>query len=174
MVPFTTGECSPEPRLPDAPHGYTRRKNECIPCSSKEVSVVWLSLSVVGLWATLVHKSANRSEEKSKSISTALWRIFISYYGLCATTGEFMAAGTPLFVDYTQSFTRLASVLDIGFEPVTCSGIPYLLVFVAKAAAPYAFILCVAARTNAPFPMPPCVCVERYGRASRAKLLTYM
>ena len=82
---------------------------------------------------------------KDESMSSALWRIFISYYGLCATAGEFMARGTAMFVEYTRVFTQLASILDIGFEPMTCRGLPYLFLFVAKAAAPYVFIMLVAA-----------------------------
>ena len=35
--------------------------------------------------------------------------------------------------------------MDIGFEPVVCSGWPYSLIFLAKAVAPYVLILMVGA-----------------------------
>ena len=64
---------------------------------------------------------------------------------VCAAAGEFKARGSEIFVQFTESFTRLAATMDIGFEPVVCSGWPYSLVFLTKAAAPYVLILTVGA-----------------------------
>ena len=135
------GECSKEP-TDDAPYGYTRRGTFCTPCNSVGVSAAWFALSFFVVWASLVVKAAHTSG-KGESISEALWRVFISYYGICAAAGEFKARGSELFVEFTEAFTRLAAAVDIGFEPVVCSGWWYSMIFLSKAVAPYVLILCV-------------------------------
>ena len=111
-------------------------------------------------WASLVIKSAHLEDEedaqKKKSVhdlegdshkktTEALWRIFISYYGIMATAGDFKARGSQLFSDFTVGISKLATIFDMFFTPVMCAKVPYLLVWIVKAVAPYAFIIMVGA-----------------------------
>ncbi len=94
------------------------------------------------MWASLVFKTGHTDGEGG-SESSALWRIFISYFGICASAGEFRARGSEMFSRWTAQFQLLAGILDIGFEPVVCSDVPYLMIFLAKAIAPYAMLVLV-------------------------------
>ena len=56
---------------------------------------------------------------------------------LAASEGD--SAGSELHRE--EGTVRLANLLDIAFEPIACTGASFLTTFIAKALAPYVFIL---------------------------------
>ena len=88
---------------------YTRSKDKCIECPDVQSSALSLAAAFVVLYLFLLYNAFHTDGKDNESASTVLWRIFISYYTVCSTVGEFPIRGTRLFQDYISYFTRTRS-----------------------------------------------------------------
>ena len=90
-----------------------------------------------------MYRAAHTSGEESPT--SALWRIFITFYTMAAAIGEFYARGTKLFADFVDTWTNFARVMESVFVPVICFGssLSFTQVIAAKAVAPFLLILAV-------------------------------
>ena len=93
----------------------------------------------MGAYLFLLYNAFHTDGRENDSVSTVLWRLFISYFTVCATVGEFHIRGTAVFQAFNAYFTAIAD--SVNFMPVVCvTSLEFFEVFVFKALAPYALV----------------------------------
>ena len=123
------GECDEE---------YTRSKNKCIKCPEVYASALSVAAVFLFFYGVLVYCAMHTDGEENKSSTTVLWRIFISYFTVASTIGDFPVRGTKVFQAYTDFLTTLPKIVDYGFVPVLCqTQDAFWFAFVAKAGLPF-------------------------------------
>ena len=96
------------------------------------------------LYLFLLYTAYHAEDRDKKSVSTVLWRIFISFYTVSSTVGEFHIRGTKMFQKYISYFTSIAHSLDVGFVPIVCTtSLSFFTMFILKAILPYFIVLSV-------------------------------
>ena len=141
---------------------HTRQGKKCTECDSGTFDLWVVVLVGVALWLGLIQLSANTSGEDIDT-GAALWRIFISYYTVTASLGEFHVRGPALFHRFMSQFTKASDSVNQAVLPVVCvslrsvateahlvdddeeedGGSFYLAVFLFKVILPYLVILAV-------------------------------
>ena len=94
-------------------------------------------------WGRLLRKTIVKSPKHQ--MSRVIEKIFVSYYTVAVSVGQFHLRGTEMFQNFMKWLTSAAEVMDLGFvQPVSCVGtyFPYSAMFLAKSLAPY--LICVS------------------------------
>ena len=99
--------------------GYTRNGRRCVPCPATERSAGMVVAGAIVVYGVLLYNALHADGQES--VASALWRIFISYYGLCAAAGEFRSKGTALFVAFTSALPARSALTALGRPSATAA-----------------------------------------------------
>ena len=114
--------------------GYTRNGRRCVPCPATERSAGMVVAGAIVVYGVLLYNALHADGQES--VASALWRIFISYYTVSSTMGEFFIRGTQMFQDFTETMTSWANALSFGFVPVVCTKTLVFVVLLGPGALP--------------------------------------